>query len=347
MTRPRSSRMSLQTRMMWWQVAIIMPLLLAALLHHLYLMPRYTKPLLEIANSVTNEIMLVKNQQLILQVSAMPINDYLINGQHREIRKFASERQRVEQGFNDIRAVPFKEVQERRQIEAAWREWKEAIKLADELLAIPHPVGDLGLNEKMKYFDNHINGAAASLEKLYSLVYRRLKTEQEVAQAAHNEMHIVTIGAFVVSLLFSALIGSSLIHSILDNLASMREGAGQLAKGSLNRPVSAEGIHELEQLADSFNDMAMKLQLHDAALEDLAIHDGLTGLENRRMFDSRLDEELHRVIRYHPPLSLLMLDIDYFKSVNDGYGHLAGDVVLRNLACTIKNTIRPVDYLFP
>jgi diguanylate cyclase (GGDEF)-like protein/PAS domain S-box-containing protein len=68
------------------------------------------------------------------------------------------------------------------------------------------------------------------------------------------------------------------------------------------------------------------------AVERLAIVDKLTGLANRRRFDEHLNAEWRRAIREHTPLSLLMIDADYFKSYNDSYGHLRGDDCLRQIA---------------
>ncbi len=60
--------------------------------------------------------------------------------------------------------------------------------------------------------------------------------------------------------------------------------------------------------------------------------DSLTGLANRATFDRRLGEELARARRFHTPLSLILIDVDYFKQINDSCGHLTGDAVLRTMA---------------
>jgi diguanylate cyclase (GGDEF)-like protein len=67
-------------------------------------------------------------------------------------------------------------------------------------------------------------------------------------------------------------------------------------------------------------------------MADLAMKDALTGIYNRRHFDGRLDNEWKRFRRYNRPLSLLLLDIDHFKSVNDRYGHDVGDQVIKAVA---------------
>ncbi|MDY7228446.1 diguanylate cyclase [Hyalangium rubrum] len=73
--------------------------------------------------------------------------------------------------------------------------------------------------------------------------------------------------------------------------------------------------------------------------------DPLTGLSNRRYFEERLQEEFARARRYRSPLSLVMLDIDYFKRVNDTYGHPFGDEVLRAVAQVTRARLREVDLL--
>lgn len=74
--------------------------------------------------------------------------------------------------------------------------------------------------------------------------------------------------------------------------------------------------------------------------------DGLTGIANRRYFDELLDKEWKRAAREKFSMSLIMLDIDFFKNYNDNYGHQAGDDCLRKLATAIRNSLhRPADFL--
>jgi diguanylate cyclase (GGDEF)-like protein len=72
-----------------------------------------------------------------------------------------------------------------------------------------------------------------------------------------------------------------------------------------------------------------------ASLQDLVVTDALTGVANRRRFDSSLASEWRRARRERVPLALLLVDLDNFKNVNDSYGHQAGDVVLRSVANTL------------
>lgn len=78
----------------------------------------------------------------------------------------------------------------------------------------------------------------------------------------------------------------------------------------------------------------------------LSITDPLTGFYNRRHFDAMLTQECHRAHRYGQPLTLIIFDVDFFKGINDEYGHPAGDEVLRTLAETAGTTFREADSLF-
>lgn len=78
------------------------------------------------------------------------------------------------------------------------------------------------------------------------------------------------------------------------------------------------------------------LQLKSERLSKYATTDGLTGLHNRRAFDERFKAEFARALRHNSPLSLVMLDVDYFKLYNDTYGHSAGDKVLVAVANALK-----------
>ena len=77
----------------------------------------------------------------------------------------------------------------------------------------------------------------------------------------------------------------------------------------------------------------------------LTIVDGLTEIYNKRAFLEELDREFNRSQRYERPLSLIIFDIDHFKNVNDTYGHLTGDYVLKFMSKTIKNSIRTEEFL--
>jgi diguanylate cyclase (GGDEF)-like protein len=91
-------------------------------------------------------------------------------------------------------------------------------------------------------------------------------------------------------------------------------------------------------------ELQRKLQEANAGLERLSSEDALTGLANRRAFDTRLAAEWGRAARDRVPVSLAMLDVDHFKSFNDHFGHPAGDALLRRIAdAIVRCAHRPAD----
>ncbi len=106
--------------------------------------------------------------------------------------------------------------------------------------------------------------------------------------------------------------------------------------------VARDGNGEVEALIGFMFDISerketeQKLLDLQKELEELSFKDGLTGVPNRRMLDSMLEEEWFKARRQQQPLSLLMIDIDFFKQYNDCYGHIQGDDCLKQVAQTLS-----------
>ncbi len=95
-----------------------------------------------------------------------------------------------------------------------------------------------------------------------------------------------------------------------------------------------------------YDKMEMKVALRTEELRQIAMKDGLTNIANRRSFDERLQGEWRRSLRNGKPLSLLMIDIDFFKQYNDGYGHLVGDECIKAVAHTLSlSAPRAMDFV--
>ena len=109
-----------------------------------------------------------------------------------------------------------------------------------------------------------------------------------------------------------------------------------------NEPFTQEDEDLLLTLAVQSATAVENARLYAMTVE-MATMDSLTGLNNRRVLQGRLDEEIERSDRYQHPFAVLMIDIDHFKQVNDTFGHAAGDSVLRGLARILKSQIRNVD----
>lgn len=100
---------------------------------------------------------------------------------------------------------------------------------------------------------------------------------------------------------------------------------------------------ELKEAKEKAENLASELTDVNSRLRELVFRDGLTGLYNHRYFQEILVKELSRAFRYQSSVSLIMFDIDFFKKVNDNYGHPVGDLVLMNIARAIEGAVRPSD----
>lgn len=113
-----------------------------------------------------------------------------------------------------------------------------------------------------------------------------------------------------------------------------------------DQPINLSSSHgKLLRTLSPYIAMAMKNALDHEHLSTLAEYDSLTQVMNRRMFDYHMSKEFSASRRYGYPLSLLLLDIDQFKMINDHYGHPVGDEVLKQVAGVLKDEIRQSDIL--
>lgn len=97
-------------------------------------------------------------------------------------------------------------------------------------------------------------------------------------------------------------------------------------------------------LKERFSEIKKMFSAKKRNLSDMAYRDPLTGLYNRRSFEEKLAEEWKRRQRYKRPLSLIMIDIDHFKKVNDTHGHQKGDSVLQTVSGIINDNMRSTDF---
>jgi diguanylate cyclase (GGDEF)-like protein len=122
----------------------------------------------------------------------------------------------------------------------------------------------------------------------------------------------------------------------------LQEANNELGRLNLSYEQLVMALKESKEKSERF---ARQLQEANAKLENLAFRDGLTNVYNHRYFQEIFEKEIARAQRYNGDLCLIMFDIDFFKKVNDTYGHPTGDQILILLAERIQKAIRPSDIL--
>lgn len=121
---------------------------------------------------------------------------------------------------------------------------------------------------------------------------------------------------------------------------------GSLNIGSFNKDRFVRGVSSdfLEHFA-AVVAICIENGINTERLKRQGLTDTLTAINNRRFFDQRMKEEVHTAARSGKPLSCMLFDVDYFKKVNDTYGHQVGDLVLREVAAIIRAQLRGSDVL--
>jgi len=145
------------------------------------------------------------------------------------------------------------------------------------------------------------------------------------------------------AVVLTTILSLALSSSISKPLQQLTLAACHIAEGNLDYSIPADSKDEIGSLAASLNRMAASVRENQASLLQRANTDGLTGLYNHRYFHERLGQEMKRALRYNHSLSLMMMDLDGFKAVNDTLGHPAGDTILRNFAKLLLSEIRDID----
>lgn len=143
------------------------------------------------------------------------------------------------------------------------------------------------------------------------------------------------------SLQFIPVILVTARDSTEDKVAGLDAGADDYLTKPINFPELEARVRSMLRIRE----LQSELEVKNRELERLSITDGLTGLYNHRHVHEIVHEEFERAKRSDEALSVVMLDLDFFKDVNDRYGHQAGDAMLRSMANILRETAREIDKL--
>ena len=180
------------------------------------------------------------------------------------------------------------------------------------------------------------------------IVAERARAEVYATWIKLRDMFLTLVGALVVVV---AAVAFHMGRSIVGPLQRLIGAADRIAEGDLEVRLTANRNDELGHLTQVFNQMTDRLRRSrdkimatNQVLETLSITDSLTSLYNRSKLDAILSDQLARFKRTQREFTLLMMDIDHFKTLNDTYGHLTGDEILAAVARILVQSIRSIDY---
>lgn len=147
----------------------------------------------------------------------------------------------------------------------------------------------------------------------------------------------------MVLLMIFAFYGRRALQNALTSISNLQEPIKELAKGNLGVKFSPAEHREISDIVEALETTATALSERDAKLLEMANHDSLTGLFNRRRFTEELKKEIISVMRKGHSSALLFVDLDQFKYINDACGHPAGDRLIRKVADELQRSVRHDD----
>lgn len=175
--------------------------------------------------------------------------------------------------------------------------------------------------------------------EIAAILQRPLKEGLAPFVQLRNTLLWLALASIALSILGSVLIARSIAGPI-NRLAGV---ARKIRDGDYSKKAEAGQKNEIGDLADSFNHMLERIFERESKILRLAYEDTLTGLPNRAMFSDRLDQAIKIAQRNGGPVSVLIMDLDRFKLINEGLGHPVGDLVLQEVGRRLGKLLRDSD----
>lgn len=298
-----------------------------------------------------HKVELADRLELRLRMLLDPANNYLITGDVRERDQFDQLSNEIFQITKDLQGYHGDQ-----RWDGLSRDLNHDILRLSEMLItilfIDQPVGNPKgarlLHEATVYSDTMIQNA----DEFRLLSQKEMIRMVRDARSKSQKINLVFYGIVGATGIFFGLLSFYLSRFVIRPILDLHRGARTVGQGNLDYRLTIHTKDEIENLAGEFNRMVeaisgMKRDL-DKKIEitqQLAITDPLTGLYNRRFFMEKLREEIKRNERFNHPLSIILIDVDDFKSYNDSHGHLKGDDLLRDMATILKRNVRSVDFV--
>jgi diguanylate cyclase (GGDEF)-like protein len=182
--------------------------------------------------------------------------------------------------------------------------------------------------------------------KLHDWLYAvAVYQESEFNDRSFSLGRLVTLIASVAILLTIALLFGFLKKVLITPILKLGHAADEIGRGKLLVPIDVDTDDEVGQLATSFKEMGENLRHYHEQVRYVAYHDSLTGLPNRLMFKDYLGRATAEARRNLQELSILFIDLDNFKRINDTLGHQAGDTLLEAFAQRLTACLRETDVI--
>ena len=280
--------------------------------------------------------------QALTQQAFQPVIDFILTGDVNSRVEHEKLSSRIEDSFFSWTKKEYHYPGEENSLSEIHIAWEEYKKTVDALFLL-----DGDKNEERDILWQRIRTQHLTLQHQFN-GFQKANTQEIVREAEKllankTSFYIILLSIICLGLILSLFGGFLLSRLILTPLQKLYFGARQWASGNIDHRIEVGHNDELGLLIHTFNWMANELKKNQQKLHALATSDPLTGLVNHREFYRILENELDRAARYRHELSVLMMDMNDFKEINDTMGHLAGDHVLREVAMLLRKHTRKSD----
>ena len=270
--------------------------------------------------------------------------DELLAESNDSVPDFAALTQNVDNSFSSIQVgmdgndVPKATLDD---AQNAWVQARPAVRRLIEQVHARHTSGagtSLNTRTELERAIRDISSARARLSGV-------LKARYEHAAAQRKSQLHWLMWSWLITLSVAGLLIVVFLRSLLRPLQALTHAARRIEQGQTDVRVNVDGRDELAVLAECFNRMTANWEVTQSHLQTEAIKDPLTGVLNRRGILAKLDAELAIHRHRQQPMSVLAMDLDRFKFINDHYWHSMGDRALSWVAATMRGMLRENDHL--
>lgn len=324
----------------------ILPMAASATIGHVLLNRGVIGAFADVAARQRDQLLPTHRLRALLLDAAIPVEEFVDDGDAAKPAAYRLLRERVEGAFVELQQHLQQEAEPRALVERSREDWTAADRAATEILSVRRAPGDRYDIELMQRFGGLVESAADKLAAVSTDIERELAADHNEAELFYERSEWImgiAIGLSLLTVIAAVIIIGRIMTSSVDRLVT---GAERFASGDREHRIDVQVPPELHSVAEEFNRMIVRIHESEAALSDLARRDGLTKLLNRRAFDDALAEMASRIDRAGGRMALLMIDIDFFKRVNDTHGHGVGDDVLKAVARTLTTDVRLADSVF-
>jgi diguanylate cyclase (GGDEF)-like protein len=180
--------------------------------------------------------------------------------------------------------------------------------------------------------DNYVTAFSAPGTQGRNVVVITLQKSLAEELAPLRKLQTILIGLGLMSLLATVIASAWIARSMTRPLSALSRAAQKIEQGDYSHPIEIDQIDEIGRLASAINHMRDGIAAREAKIGDMANRDVLTGLPNRGLFHDRLEQAIKVSLRGGDTPTILLMDLDGFKHVNDSLGHHVGDLLLQEIA---------------